>query len=367
MMTLNKFYKNKIATQAIIPNTLDTSLTFLSDYRQHHSIIDKYIINMKGSRVIEDDLIEETDELTLSNLNGFILSALVTKATQLEHLYNITQLEYNPINNYDKQSTITTIKDKVEVVTNNGAITTTEIKDKKTIQTDYDNEKTTETKDKITENIQFGNEKTSETKDKITKMTIVGESTETNLSDKTTSENIGALYPFNASGFVNTTKNTTTLEGQSANGKITNETTNSGNTTTSTETGSSTGGKIINEIETDEHFTETTTSGSGNNGKIINEIETDEHTTTITETGSGDNGKFENTTTINQNTVTVTTKGTDNNDKIKDTITEITSGNIGTLTTVAMLNEEEHFWKMFSFYDYLIDIVVDSICTMFYE
>lgn len=127
----------------IIPNTLDSSLSFLSDYRTDHEYIDKHFINLYGdlatdSNMYAYDIGGDIDiELTANKIKSAILGALLVHKNDLTRMYNDCKEEYNVLNNYDKTSTIITKSDKIQTTNVNGAIHSTMTNDK--IKTDTAN------------------------------------------------------------------------------------------------------------------------------------------------------------------------------------------------------------------------------------
>lgn len=106
-MTIKELFNNY--NQAIIPDTMDNRFSFLEEYRMFHVKLDNLYKLNKGSLQIDPDLLAETENETIANVQNIILSTLLTHEQSLKHYYDVLSLEYDPISNYDKISTITNV------------------------------------------------------------------------------------------------------------------------------------------------------------------------------------------------------------------------------------------------------------------
>lgn len=106
-MTINELFKNY--NDAIIPDTMDTRFSFLTEYRLFYEKLDNLYKLNKGSLQIDPFLVGKTESETIINVQDIILSTLLAHELSLKHYYDVLSLEYDPISNYDKNSTITNI------------------------------------------------------------------------------------------------------------------------------------------------------------------------------------------------------------------------------------------------------------------
>lgn len=74
---------------------------FLTEYRANASKIDNHYIKLYGSLSIDEELVGENDTLTKTNVTNEINAYLITHKEQLNRLYDINSLEYNPLFNVD--------------------------------------------------------------------------------------------------------------------------------------------------------------------------------------------------------------------------------------------------------------------------
>lgn len=103
-MTIKELFSNY--NQAIIPATMDSRFTFLTDYRTFHVKLDNLYKLNKGTLQIDPELVDETKSETITNVQDIILSTLLTHEQALLRYYNLLSAEYDPISNYDKHSSI---------------------------------------------------------------------------------------------------------------------------------------------------------------------------------------------------------------------------------------------------------------------
>lgn len=99
--------KNYLATP-IISNTIPINdFEFLSEYRQNSVKIDNHYIKMYGNLSLDEELEGATDTLTKSNITNEITNCLYAHKEQLNRIYAINNLEYNPLYNVDGTTTTT--------------------------------------------------------------------------------------------------------------------------------------------------------------------------------------------------------------------------------------------------------------------
>ena len=110
--------KNYLATP-IISNTIPINdFDFLSEYRQNSVKLDKHFIKMYGNLSLDEELEGATDTLTKTNVTNEITNCLYTHREQLNRIYEINNLEYNPLYNVDGTTTTTSeIGERVETNT----------------------------------------------------------------------------------------------------------------------------------------------------------------------------------------------------------------------------------------------------------
>ena len=99
--------KNYLATP-IISNTIPINdFEFLSEYRQNSVKLDNHYIKMYGNLSLDEELEGTNDTLTKSNITNEITNCLYAHREQLNRIYKINNLEYNPLYNVDGTTTTT--------------------------------------------------------------------------------------------------------------------------------------------------------------------------------------------------------------------------------------------------------------------
>lgn len=116
MTTLNDLYKYfKNNNKHLIP---PTNHNFLEKYYDNSAKYDRFISFLFGSRVF----IQEEDGMDFDEVGDMwhelVVAYINTNAHNLKFLYDGINAEYNPLNNYDKNSTITTTMNGKEINTN---------------------------------------------------------------------------------------------------------------------------------------------------------------------------------------------------------------------------------------------------------
>lgn len=109
--------KNYLATP-IISNTIPIiDFEFLSEYRDNSVKLDNHFLKMYGNLSLDQELEGATDTITKSNITIEITNCLYAHREQLNRIYEINNLEYNPLYNVDG-TTITTSEIGERVETN---------------------------------------------------------------------------------------------------------------------------------------------------------------------------------------------------------------------------------------------------------
>ena len=99
--------KNYLATP-IISNTIPINdFEFLSEYRQNSVKLDNHYMKMYGNLSLDEEMEGATDTLTKTNITNEITNCLYAHKEQLNRIYKINNLEYNPLYNVDGTTTTT--------------------------------------------------------------------------------------------------------------------------------------------------------------------------------------------------------------------------------------------------------------------
>ena len=100
----------------IMPDTSDLvdEFNFLEYYNDNYGYFDNYINFMFGFRLFILDMKEGDIEQKWSDFNSFASSIIGSKAYEYQRIWDALKADYNPIENYDKNSEITTETDEAE-------------------------------------------------------------------------------------------------------------------------------------------------------------------------------------------------------------------------------------------------------------
>lgn len=110
--------KNYLTTP-IISNTIPINdFEFLSEYRQNSVKLDNHFIKMYGNLSLDEELEGASDTLTKTNVTNEITNCLYAHREQLNRIYMINNLVYNPLYNVDGTTTTTSeIAERLETNT----------------------------------------------------------------------------------------------------------------------------------------------------------------------------------------------------------------------------------------------------------
>lgn len=269
-MTIKDLFSNRQVIN--LPTELQSRFSFFNNYNMFHVKHDKLFLLKKGSLSLDTELEDDNISITRQNVDDIIIATLLAKEQSLNHLFDALSIEYDPISNYDKQSTITTTL---------GATRQEDIFAEKEIDTTNINGDRTST---TTNNL---GEKITDNTNDLAKVEVM---------NKTTGYNYDEFGNDNSSETI--TQPTATHIKEHA--------------TTDSQA-------IVNDGYTDTQ-------------NITENARTDVHTT----------------------------------DEVTNKVVEQTKGNIGVKTAGEILENDLRFWKTIDFYEYLYNIITESIAYGFY-
>lgn len=213
---------------------------FMNNYLNYARYIDNHFIKHYGGLLLDN----EFEYIDNDNQYLFELySCLYTHQNELNRLYTLNNLEYDPIANYDKHSTITNLLDK--------EINTHVVGTKETTLENGEQKSTTQYGERNTTD-SIGNRTDSNTQERsgfnstsyvADNKNTIAQGSQSNTSKQSQATDTNTLQAFQNKATEKGYTNTVTKEGSAANGKFENVTTeetkgNIGTTTTQTMMGS---------------------------------------------------------------------------------------------------------------------------------
>lgn len=98
----------ELISTPLISNILHTSdYHFMDEYTNNSIALDNHYIKLYGGLQVDEELIGTTDTQTKTNITNEIRYYIIAHKEQLNRLYDINSLEYNPLYNVDGTTTTT--------------------------------------------------------------------------------------------------------------------------------------------------------------------------------------------------------------------------------------------------------------------
>lgn len=114
----------ELISTPLISNILHTTdYHFMDEYTNNSIALDNHYIKLYGGLQVDEELIGATDTQTKTNITNEIRYYIIAHKEQLNRLYDINSLEYNPLYNVD--GTTTTTFSEFETTNNYGIDKTT--------------------------------------------------------------------------------------------------------------------------------------------------------------------------------------------------------------------------------------------------
>ena len=360
MINLKELWKiNKSSNLPLFGNSqfLET-FDFMQEYLTNYNKIDRNFIIKKGFFYPVWNLNEEeTEDDVLAMFKSDVQDVIFKHKEQLKHLYEINNLEYNPIENYngslhykEEKKGTDTFEDNFDEI----------------MQTDNHGDRTkTENLGQIKETLDYGKKTNTETIGKIEESETLGaEDRTTTIGQKEIKEEHGAQKETNKIGEQNNTTTTQTAAFNSS--------TFEDNTKVEEDLGQRT--DEINKTT----FTDTTTDGEQINKDVLkdrtNTKETKTRQNETTEGAHTDDKITESRTNTETEKAFVDTQKTEARNDIHTTTygnyteyKEEKSGNLGQTQTQDMIFKESDLWSLYNFYDKLYNFIIEELCTYYDE
>lgn len=351
-MTMLELYKtNLVNNKALFP----VSFNFMSEYSENFAKYDKLFARNRHFFYYKDIFAEDTTtEHDVLEDFQFDVNALLTKnKDSLQKIWDATQIDYEPIENYLMAESGT----DTNSVTNTNTQTFGDVNKTNNYGTDVLNNTTGEQEHSNVVGAQANTNSVTKTG---TETTVANENVDTNLGNVTKTENVGAVSNSDEVG-VRTDETKNAVSGY--------------NVSSMTDSDVST---TVNGAQSNTH-SETARINTENTGSVDNSQTTDTNNTlthNTTDTTTESLGTHTDVLTDGQRADTQTRQSREDTEALKrgiDTQSQSSSGNtehtftrhgnIGVTTSQQMLQSEIDLRLNFNFYDIIFDLIIKELCS----